>query len=107
MKKLMTLATAMVLGSAAVGFAATDIERVTCAEFSKMDAAGKLKTSAEILDWLGQAANATFEPGLIAKYTTTSGTDKWTPDKLVIEIEGHCANAPAAIPVMERLEEHS
>lgn len=107
MKKLMTVAAAMVLGSAAVGFAAVDVERVTCAEFSKMDAAGKLKTSGDILDWLSQADNAMMEPSLIAKYTSGSGTDKWTPDKLVIEIEGHCSNAPAAMPVMERLEEHT
>ena len=107
MKKLMTLAAALVLGSAAVGFAATDIERVTCAEFSTMDGAGKLKTSADILDWIGQADNAMLEPALIAKYGTPSGTDKWTPEKLVIEIEGHCKDGPAAMPVMERLEQHS
>ena len=107
MTKLMTLAVAIVFGSAAGGFAATDVERVTCAEFSMMDAAGKLKTSTDILNWLAQADNAMLEPGLIAKYTTPSGNDKWTPDRLVIEIEGHCSDAPPAIPVMERLEEHS
>ena len=107
MKKLMTLAVVVVLGSASAGFAAVDVERVTCADFSKMDAAGKQKTATDILDWLAQADNAMLEPNLIAKYTNASGSDKWTPDKLVIEIEGHCSNAPAAIPVMERLEEHT
>ena len=48
-----------------------------------------------------------LEPSLIAKYGTPSGNDKWTPEKLVIEIEGHCSNGPGAMPVMERLEQHS
>lgn len=87
--------------------AAADVTSVTCSDFMALDAVSKKAVASDILNWFSLADGSSKMPNLIAKYASPSSDDAWTPDKFVLEIEGHCKDAVPSEGILQRLDEHS
>lgn len=83
-----------------------DVKGVTCGDFMAMDTPGKNDVSYHVLQWIGDQNNAVEAQKLIEKYHSASaGT--WAPEKLTVEIEGHCKDGSADEGIIARLIEHT
>jgi opacity protein-like surface antigen len=85
-----------------------DVNSVTCADFSAMDAAGKLDVVHHVMSWINDSNNSIAAEKLIGKYSgTNEPMGKLTEEKMVIEVEGHCKDAAPDAGIMARLIEHT
>lgn len=87
-----------------------DVSTMTCSQFAALPTeADEMKAASDLLAWINDAANVTAAGSLVAKYASnaTGEENKWPPNRMEIEIEGHCWNAPADVTIVKRLQEHS
>lgn len=102
--------------------AVADPAGMTCGDFAKLDAAGRMTYAHELLSWINDPANeATVGPALIGKYgpmqhdEATDQTDVlemsldhgWTHLQMKIEIEAHCIRMPDTTNVVDILRAHT
>lgn len=81
-----------------------DVNAVTCSGFMAMETPTKRDVSYHVLNWINDANNAVAAQKLIGKYGSSVF---WTPEKLLIEIEGHCKDAAPDVGIVARLMEHT
>jgi hypothetical protein len=98
-------AIALMVGFALPAVAHVDVPSLTCGQFAAMGDPDKLNASTDLLLWINDAANTSAAGNLIGKYTTSE--QKWSPESLKIEVEGHCSGATVDATVVKRLQEHS
>lgn len=98
-------AMALILSGALPVFA--DVTTMTCGDFMKLDATGKNTAAGEMLAWMDTSANSATIASLVGKYTDSAVDGQWKPEDLVIEIEGHCADARPTTGIFARLIEHT
>ena len=57
--------------------------------------------------WIDDSANSeAVGADLIGMYSESNNDTPWTAEKMQVEIEGHCKDAPADMTVVKRLQEH-
>lgn len=98
-------ASALLVSLAAPALADMDVPSLTCADFAAFDDATKLNAATDLMIWVNDSANATAAGSLVNKY----GAPEYTGEAkdMVVEIEGHCVDAPPSETVVTRLQEHS
>lgn len=85
-----------------------DVSTVTCADFSAMDAAGKLDVSHHVLAWINDTNNCVAAEKLIGKYSDANAPmGTLSEENMVIEVEGHCKDAAPDTGIMARLTQHT
>lgn len=97
----------LLIGSALPAVADMDVPNLTCADFSALDDAGKLNASTDLLIWLEDVNNGSAAGNLVTKYAGKTGDEKWTPEKMKVEIEGHCVDTSGSTNLVQRMQEHS
>jgi hypothetical protein len=81
-----------------------DVNAVTCSGFMAMDTPTKRDVSYHVLNWINDSKNAVAAQKLIGKYGSSV---YWTPEKLLIEIEGHCKDGAPDGGIVDRLMSHT
>ena len=110
--KMVLAALALVAGVAspilAEDVTPVDVSKVTCADFSAMDAAGKLDVSHHVLAWINDTNNSVAAEKLIGKYSDANAPmGKLSEEQMVVEVEGHCKDATPDTGIMARLMQHT
>lgn len=109
MRKLVKMAAVVgfLVGSALPALADMHVPSLTCGDFSALDDAGKLNASTDLLIWLEDVNNGSAAGNLVARYAGKTGDERWTPEKMKIEIEGHCIDTSGSTNLVQRMQEHT